>query len=350
MRTRATALLMTAATGLAALAPPATAQEDTDPKLTEWQVPWENTRPRDPFVAPDGKVWFVGQTGHYVGILDPSTGRYSRVDLPTGAGPHNLVVAPDGTPWYTGNLVGNIGRIDPETHEITTYPMPDERARDPHTLVFDSRGDMWFTVQGGNFVGKLWRETGQVRLVEAPQVAGRGGRLGSSRPYGIAMDSNDRPWIVLFNTNRIATVDPETFAMTTYDLPDPDARPRRVGITSDDLLWYVDYARGYLGRFDPSTAEVKEWPMPSGPDARPYGMAVDGDDRIWFVETGVRPNRFVGFDPETEDFFSSVALESGGGTVRHMFFEAETNSVWFGSDAGTLGRAVLPPRKRSVSE
>ena len=325
MRTRATALLLAAV-----LAPPAlpaqgaaqpSARDGTAPQLTEWKVPWENTRPRDPYVAPDGRVWFVGQTGHYAGVLDPATGDSERVDLPAGAGPHHIIVDSEGVPWYTGNLVGNLGRIDPETREITVFPMPDERAHDPHTAVFDTAGDLWFTVQGGNFIGKFWKATGQVRLVEAPEAQGRGGAMGSSRPYGIEMDSKDRPWVVLFNTNKIATVDPESFELTTFELPDPGARPRRIGITSDDRVWYVDYARGYLGRLDPADGSVEEWPMPSGSGARPYGMAVDGDDRIWFVETGVHPNRFVGFDPETEDFFSSVEVESGAGSIRHMMFD-----------------------------
>lgn len=346
---RATALLITAALGLLTLPTPSAAQAEKDPKLTEWEVPWENTRPRDPYVAPDGKVWFVGQAGHYAGILDPETGAITRIDLPEGAGPHNIVVDGQGVAWYTGNRVGNIGRIDPVTHEITTYPMPDERARDPHTLVLDRNGDMWFSVQGGNFIGKFWKETGEVRLVEAPQAPGRGGQMGSSRPYGIEMDSKDRPWIVLFNTNKVATVDPATFELTSYELPDPDARPRRIGITSDDMVWYVDYARGTLGRLDPATGAVAEWPMPSGPDSRPYGMAVDDEDRIWFVETGVQPNRFVGFDPGTEEFFSSVEVESGGGTIRHMVFDPETDSIWFGTDVGTVGRAVVPPGRRGVS-
>jgi len=86
-------------------------------------------------------------------------------------------------------------------------------------------------------------------------------------------------------------------------------------------------------------------PMPGRSESRPYGMAVDDADRIWFVETGIQPNRFVGFDPENEEFFSRVEVESGGGTIRHMYFDAETNSVWFGTDANTVGRAVLPPAR-----
>jgi len=28
--------------------------------------------------------------------------------------------------------------------------------------------------------------------------------------------------------------------------------------------------------------------------------------------------------------------------VRHMFYDSRTNSVWFGTDANTIGRAKLP--------
>lgn len=237
--------------------------------------------------------------------------------------------------------------IDPETRSITKHVMPDERARDPHTLIFDSQGDIWFTVQQGNFIGKFWPETGEIRLVEA--MSPEGGRSASSRPYGIVIDSQDRPWIALFNTNHIGTVDPETFEFRAYELPE-NALPRRIGITSDDVLWYGDWTRGTLGRLDPATGEVREFPLPSGARARPYAVAVDDADRVWVVETGVQPNQFVGFDPATEQIFSVTPVESGGGTVRHMYFDEETNSIWFGADTNTIGVAKLPPQRRVTSD
>jgi len=324
------------------------AQVETDPTLSEWEVPWNRTRPRDPYVAPDGRVWFVGQAGHYAAVLDPTSGEFRKYDLGEGVGPHNLVVDDDGIVWYTGNLQQHIGRLDPTTGEIRRFEVTHEAARDPHTLAFDSKGDMWFTVQGGNLVGKFWRATGEMRVIEAPTAPGRGGQMTSSRPYGIVVDSRDQPWIALFNSNHIATVDPETFEMKTFELPE-GARPRRIGLTSDDTVWYVDYARGYLGRLDPHSGAQKEYPTPSGSGSRPYGMAIDGDDRVWFVETGIQPNRFVGFDPATEDFFSSAEVESGGGTVRHMYYDPDTNTIWFGADTNTIGRAVLPPARKRVS-
>ena len=330
-------------------APPAVAQTATDPALQEWLVPYEESRPRDPAVAPDGRVWFVGQRTGYLAVLDPETGEFHKYDT-EGTRPHNLIIDPDGIVWYAGNAgpdARHIGKLDPETGEVTKFEMPDERASDPHTLIWDSQGDIWFTVQGGNFIGKLWTETGEVRFVESMQVAASR-RGSSSRPYGIVVDSNDRPWIALFNTNHIGTVNPETFEFESYELPE-NALPRRIGITSDDVLWYGDWTRGTLGRLDPTTGEVTEYPLPAGEQSRPYGMVVDDSDRIWVVETGIQPNNFVGFDPQTGEFFSQTEVESGGGTIRHMYFDPETNSVWFGADTNTVGVAKLPPRRRIIS-
>lgn len=334
--------------GLAPTTLDAQEAQGQDPELQEWTVPYEATRPRDPFVGPDGRVYFVGQRADYVAVLDPETGEFERRDLEEGAGPHNLIVREDGTIWYAGNRAAHIGRMDFGTGEIEKFMMPDERAGDPHTLTWDHDGDIWFSVQQGNFVGHFDPESGDTRLVEMPRVEGRGGQMTSSRPYGIKVDSRARPWIALFNTNAIATVDPQTFEPTIYELPE-GVRPRRLVVDSQDRIWYVDYAQGRLGRLIPENGVVEEWPMPGGEDARPYGMAIDSADRIWFVESGLSPNRFVGFEPETEEFFSISELDSGGGTVRHMYYDEATNTVWFGADTNTIGRAVLPPPSRPVS-
>ena len=102
--------------------------------IKEWPVPWGNTRPRDPYVAPDGNVWFVGQTGDYLAYLTPATGAFKRFELDKGAGPHNQIVDKSGIVWYAGNAAAHIGKLDPRTGTITKYPMPDPSVRDPHTL------------------------------------------------------------------------------------------------------------------------------------------------------------------------------------------------------------------------
>ena len=124
-------------------------------RIEEWNVPYADSRPRDPMVGPDGRVWFVGQAAHYAAVLDPQSGEFRRYDMDDGTGPHNLIVDDAGMVYYAGNRANHIGIIDPESGAIEKIMMPDERARDPHTLIFDSQGDIWFTVQQGNFIGRL---------------------------------------------------------------------------------------------------------------------------------------------------------------------------------------------------
>ncbi|MEJ2502180.1 MAG: lyase, partial [Gemmatimonadota bacterium] len=111
--------------GVPLLATPGPARAQTTLDIQEWDVPWPDTRPRDPYVGPDGHVWFVGQRADYAAVLDPETGEFERFDLPEGAGPHNLIVDDDGTVWYAGNRAVHIGKLDPATGEIERIVMPD---------------------------------------------------------------------------------------------------------------------------------------------------------------------------------------------------------------------------------
>lgn len=321
---------------------PPTALSADGVSIQEWTVPWENTRPRDPYVAPDGKVWFVGQSGHYAGVFDPETEQFKRIDMDDGAGPHNLIVDADGIIWYAGNRAAHIGRIDPNApagEQIRKYPTPEDTAADPHTLIQADNGMIWFTSQRSNGIGRFNPQTGDVEMLTVSTER--------ARPYGIDLDSNGNVWVVLLGTNKLAFVDADAFTLTEIDMPRSATRPRRIGITSDDLVWYVDYAEGYLGHYNPKTESFKEWPTPGqqSDGARgsgPYGMAVDAQDRLWFVETFPDPNRFIGFDPASESFIDAADVPSGGGTVRHMYYDSNTHSVWFGTDTNNLGQARLP--------
>lgn len=226
--------------------------------IQEWLVPTLGSRPHDSLAAADGSIWWTGQWANVLGRLDPKTGAMQEYPLKTPkSGPHGLVADPAGNIWYTGNAAVLVGKLNPRTGEVTEYPMPDQAARDPHTPIFDHHGTLWFTLQNASMVGRLTPETGEVTLVTAPTPA--------SRPYGIVVNSTGMPFVVLYGTNKVASIDPHTMAMREYTLLHPQTRARRLAITSDDVIWYADYARGYLGRFDPTTGEGKEWPSPNGP-------------------------------------------------------------------------------------
>jgi virginiamycin B lyase len=306
--------------------------------IREWRVPYEKSRPRDPFADGDSSVWFVGQRSGYLAHLDAETGKFKKVELKDGSGPHNLIVGSDGIVWFAGNRTSLIGRYDPASDEIEEIMMPDKAARDPHTLIFDAgEENIWFTVQGGNMMGRLNIESRKVDLIES--------RTAKSRPYGIKLAPDGTIWVVLFGSHKLAHIDPETLAFDEIELPRSEARPRRLEVTSDGRVWYVDYAKGRLGVYDPGPQEFTDWQMPQGEGARPYGMASDSSGKLWMVATGVQPNVFVGFDPATEEFFSETAVDSGGGTIRHMHYHEPSGAVWFGTDTNYIGRAIVEPDK-----
>jgi len=93
--------------------------------------------------------------------------------------------------------------------------------------------------------GGSTRKSGEIKLLTPPTP--------KSRPYGMAFDSTGNLFVVQFGVNKVAKVDTKTLEIREYTLPDPASRPRRLTITSDDIIWYADYSRGYLGRLDPAT-------------------------------------------------------------------------------------------------
>jgi virginiamycin B lyase len=300
-----------------------------------WDVPWQG-RPRDPYVAPAGdRVWFVGQSGNYVAFFTPANGQFRQIAIDSGTHPHTVVVDKQGNAWYAGNMNGMIGRIDGRSLAIRRYPMPEAAARDPHTIDFDSKGNLWFSLQNSNMMGQLDVTTGAVALIRMPTPR--------SRPYGVVVAPDNTVWFDLFGTNKIGMIAAGTKTVKEYVLPDERARPRRIARTSDGGIWYTDYSRGFLGRLDPASGAVKEWELPGKGASLPYAMAVDEQDRLWVVETGVRPNRLVGFDPKSQRFFGHTNIgKDAVNAVRHMVYDPATRALWYGSDQGQLGRAVVP--------
>jgi virginiamycin B lyase len=276
-----------------------------------WSGPTRGQRARDPVEAPDGSIWWTGQWADVVTRLDPETGEMREYDLPDGARAHTVTAAEDGTIWYTGNGNGTMGSLDPDSSGITEYPMPDPAAGDPHSAIVAPDGRVYFTVQRGNMVGRLDPATGTVDLVTMP--------VPGSRPYGIKQAGDGTIWVGANGSNRLYSVDLESLAVTSHEVPHAVSHVRRLDIAPDGTIWYVNSGRGRLGHYDPVTGALQEWPSPSGPESHPYAIAWF-DGAVWYNESGVRPDMLVRFDPDNESF-QSWPIPSGNihaGILRHM--------------------------------
>lgn len=314
-------------------APLASAGKRAQVPIKEFPVPWADSHPRDPYVQVD-RVWFISETANYLASFDLGTQRFSRIDLANQPAPRGVIAATGakGMVWFTASAHAYIGRYDPVTRTITPFPMPNAAATDPTDLAFESgERNIWFTVREGNIVGRLRLANGVVDLA--------GLTTPHAQPDGVAMAPNaGNPWFALSGTNKLATVDARTFALSEHTLPRAAARVHRIAFTSDGRLWYADTAEGYLGTFTPGSdaAGAREWAVPGGKASVPYALAVDSEDRLWTATAG----KLVCFDPKTEKF-EATRIPSGGSGITDLSYDRSSGALWFATDANTIGYANL---------
>jgi virginiamycin B lyase len=294
------------------------------PVLREYVISRPGNFPHDPAVSADGIVWYTDQTNSYIGRLDPASGAISDYPTPTPkSGPHGITVAPDGGVWYTAQRTGIIGRLDPSTKQVREYALP-ARTANPHTPIWFG-GAVWYTDANNNTYGRLDPSTGSVQVYESTTE--------NSVPYGIVSSPDGHVWIALLGTNKLAQVDTATGAMKEFILP-AGARPRRLQAASNGIVWYTDYARGYLGALDPVSGKVREWPSPV-PGEGPYGIAIGPDGAIWYNHA--RSDAMTRFDPVTEKS-TVLQIPTPGAIVRHMVTDAPRGRIWLAlSGTGRLG-------------
>lgn len=88
---------------------------------------------------------------------------------------------------------------------------------------------------------------------------------------------------------------------TTYDLPERRRQPHDAIVDSAGIVWYNDFGDQILGRLDPATGEVKEYPLPLLDPAETkgsLGIRFDRDENVWI---GMFYQGAIGkFDTETE--------------------------------------------------
>ncbi len=292
-----------------------------DGKISEWPVPTPRFA-RDPAPAPDGNIYISVMRGNKIARFDTAAKTFKEWDLPSGAEPHGLLVDKGGVVWYTGHGNGTIGRLDPATGQVTQYKAPS--GGDPHTLVIDdAQQTIWFSINGGNRIGRLDIKSGTITEFKT-----------SGHPYGLALDKAGNVWFCEISNDNLGKLDPRSGTITELYVG-PGSQPRRIALAPDGSLWATLYGQGKLIRVDPVAGRVvKEYPMPAGPTGGPYAVNVDGAGIVWANE--IQTDTVVRFDPKTEKF-RVFQLPSKGVGIRKMAVDAHGRLWYMGSHNGRLG-------------
>jgi virginiamycin B lyase len=91
---------------------------------------------------------------------------------------------------------------------------------------------------------------------------------------------------------------PVQVSIKQWPVPTPGSRPHDPRASKDGAIWYAGQMTGKLGRLDPDTGQIKEFPLKTKtPHPGPHGLAEDKDGNIWF--TGNHVSIIGKLDPKT---------------------------------------------------
>jgi len=153
-------------------------------------------------------------------------------------------------------------------------------------------GPVYFTAQGSGQLGILDPASGHVDLVS----------LGAgSAPHGVIVGPDAAAWITDGGLNAIVRVDPSSRDVRRWPLPAdaPSANLNTATFDRHGRIWFTGQA-GYYGRLDPASGDMRVWKAPRG--AGPYGICTTPTGDVYFASLA-------------GNFIAQVNLESGAATV-----------------------------------
>jgi virginiamycin B lyase len=90
---------------------------------------------------------------------------------------------------------------------------------------------------------------------------------------------------------------------TEYDLPREEVAPHDVIVGHDGIVWFSSFGEQNLGRLDPKTGKVTEFPYPKHREDFPtgsLGLRADGAGNLWLGN--MYQATIIKFDPKQEQF------------------------------------------------
>jgi len=230
---------------------------------------------------------------------------YTEYDLPRETiEPHDVIVDRSGLVWYSSFGEQNLGRLDPGTGKVTEFPIREHKPGFPTGLLglrSDREGNLWFgnmyqatiaKFDPNSETFKFWPLEGeenfdaaQINMV-SPQSSGVDGKVWAQNNGFAGVHRLD------IASGKIETFEPFKGVPGPHNVYDvvPD---------SGNNVYFTDFRQRHIGRIDAKTGTVKLYEVPT-PNSAPRRGSMDAQDRLWFGE--YRGDRIGMFDTKTEQF------------------------------------------------
>ena len=156
-----------------------------------------------------------------------------------------------------GVLISRVASAETSYFDVAKGAGPHDVAAAP-----GAGAPVYYTAQRTGKLGIL--DPKSAKFEEIP--LGRG-----SAPHGVIVGPDGAPWITDGGQNAIVRVDPTTREVKVFPLPKETGYANLNTLTFDKKgrVWFTGQG-GYYGRVDPQTGDMKVWDAPRG--RGPYGI------------------------------------------------------------------------------
>jgi streptogramin lyase len=174
---------------------------------------------------------------------------------------------------------------------LTEYELPRPDITQPHDVLVDREGTVWYSDFGDLFMGALDPKTGKVTEYALP-LNKPGAPVGS---LDLEFDADGNPWVAMMYQAAVAKLDKKTGKVTAYPMPAEFDSPRiQIGMIDprnshvDGKIWFSEGGSRTFYRLDPATSKFEHIEpfkaIPRGTPHGAYGIASDAQNNLWFMD------------------------------------------------------------------
>jgi virginiamycin B lyase len=119
-----------------------------------------------------------------------------------------------------------------------------------------------------------------------------------SRPHDPLATADGSIWYTGMFSNVLGRIDPKTGKIKEFPIDIPQSGPHGLTADAEGRIWFTANSKGYIGRLDPATGRIVEFKLPEG--ARdPHTPLFDRAGMLWFTVQGA--NMVGRLDPNSGD-------------------------------------------------
>ncbi len=235
--------------------------------------------PRSLIVDGDRNIWYTAAQGRYIGMLNPGTGRVKKFEMPDRKAkePHTLVFDSAGDIWFTVQKGNFVGTLLTGSNEVVLISLPTKKSR-PEGIVINSNDEPWFVATGSNKIMRVARKDMSLEEFSLPNE--------ESRPRRLVTTSDNAVWYSDFALGILGRYDPGSGAFTEWPMPGgADSKPLAMAVDRNDRIWIVETGSAlsrFVGFDTASGTFLTETDIPSGAGTVRHLFYYEPAGEIWF--------------------------------------------------------------------